>query len=119
MRVLYITDALAVWGGIERVLSEKTCYLVQHGYDVHIVTTDQGDHPIPYPLDDRVHFRDLNVKYHHQYRYRGIKRLFKYWQLSYLFLERLKKAINDIRPDVIICVRIEAINTILKAKGCY
>lgn len=118
MRILYITDALAVWGGIERVLSDKTCYLVEHyGYDVHIVTTDQGDHPIPYPLDDRVHFRDLNVKYHHQYRYRGIKRLLKYWQLSYLFLERLKKAINDIRPDVIICVRIEVINTILKAKG--
>ena len=118
MRILYITDALAVWGGIERVLCDKANYLVAHyGYDVHIVTTDQGDHPIPYPFDERVHIRDLNIRSHHQYRYRGLKRLIKYFELNRLFLKRLKEAISEIKPDVIVCIRIESINTIVKAKG--
>lgn len=118
MRILYITDALAVWGGIERVLRDKMNYLVEHyGYDVHIVTTDQGPHPIPYPLDERVHIKDLNIRYHHQYRYRGIKRFLKYLELNRLFLTRLKDAISEIKPDVIVCIRIESVNTIIKAKG--
>ena len=75
MRILYITDALAVWGGIERVLRDKMNYLVEHyGYDVHIVTTDQGDHPIPYPLNRSVVYRDLGINFHQQYRYKGIRR---------------------------------------------
>lgn len=118
MRILYITDALAVWGGIERVLCDKANYLVAHyGYDVHIVTTDQGDHSIPYPFDERVHIRDLNIRSHHQYKYRGLKRLIKYFELNCLFLKRLKEAIFEIKPDVIVCIRIESINTIVKAKG--
>lgn len=118
MRILYITDALAVWGGIERVLRDKMNYLVEHyGYDVHIVTTDQGDHPIPYPLDNRVKVHDLDIRYHHQYRFRGISRFIAYVRLNILFQNRLKNAISSIKPDVIVCIRIEMINTILKAKG--
>lgn len=118
MRILYITDALAVWGGIERVLCDKANYLVAHyGYDVHIVTTDQGPHPIPYPFDERVHIKDLNIRSHHQYKYRGLKRLIKYFELNRLFLKRLKEAISEIKPNVIVCIRIEYINTIVKAKG--
>ena len=119
MRILYITDALAVWGGIERVLRDKMNYLVEHyGYDVHVVTTDQGDHPIPYPLDKRIHVRDLNIRSHHQYQYRGLKRLKKFWELNRLFVQRLSVFIDDINPNVIICIRIEFLNQILKAKGC-
>ena len=35
MRILYITDALAVWGGIERVLSDKMNYLVREADDFY------------------------------------------------------------------------------------
>ena len=31
-------------GGIERVLAGKANYLVSHGYEVAIVTTDQAGH---------------------------------------------------------------------------
>ena len=118
MRILYITDALAVWGGIERVLRDKMNYLVEHyGHDVHIVTTDQGDHPIPFPLDERVKVHDLDIRYHHQYRFHGINRLIEYLRLNRLFLNRLKKTISEIEPDIIVCIRIETINTILKVKG--
>lgn len=118
MRILYITDALAVWGGIERVLRDKMNYLVEHyGYDVHIVTTDQGDHPIPYPLDERIHVHDLGIQFHHQYRHRGIKRLIEYRRLNRLFEERLKNCIEEIKPDVIDCIRIEFVSVVINAKG--
>ena len=75
MRILYVTDALAVWGGIERVLSDKMNYLVrEYGYEVYVVTSDQGEHPIPFPLDERIVVKDLNIRFHQQYRYRWIKR---------------------------------------------
>ena len=118
MRILYITDALAVWGGIERVLRDKANYLVEHyGYDVYIVTTDQGDHPIPYPLDERIHVHDLNIRYHRQYMYHGIKRVLKFWELNHLFVCRLRDIIREIRPDILVCIRLEEIRTIVKAKG--
>lgn len=118
MRILYITDALAVWGGIERVLRDKTNFLVErYGYDVFIVTTDQGSHSIPYPLDERVHIKDLDVCYHHQYRFRGLKRILKFREKRILFRTRLENYIKEISPDVIVCIRIESIQTILRAKG--
>ena len=30
MRILYVTDALAIWGGMERVLVEKANVLANH-----------------------------------------------------------------------------------------
>ena len=117
MRILYITDALAVWGGIERVLRDKMDYLVEHGYEVHVVTTDQGPHEIPYPLDNRIIVHDLGIQFHHQYRYRGIKRVLKFFELERLFRKRLKEKLLEVKPDVIVCIRVEFVNAIVDVKG--
>ena len=62
MRILYVTDALAVWGGMERVLVEKANLLASHeGYEVFILTVCQGNHPFPFPLDNKVTHIDLNI----------------------------------------------------------
>ncbi len=48
MKILYVSDAMAVWGGIERILVEKMNYLAEtYHYDVHMITSNQGSHPIP------------------------------------------------------------------------
>ena len=76
MRVLYVFRSLAVWGGIERVLVDKMNYLVSmYGYEVYMLTTDQGAHPIPYSLEKAVQLEDLGINFHHQYRYNRFKRL--------------------------------------------
>lgn len=116
MRILYITDALAVWGGIERVLRDKMDYLVEHGYEVHVVTTDQGPHKIPYPLDNRIIVHDLGIRFHHQYRYRGIKRVLQFFELERLFRRRLKEKLLEVKPDIIVCIRVEFINAIVDVK---
>lgn len=115
---MYITDALAVWGGIERVLSDKMNYLVQeYGYDVYIVTTEQGKHEIPFPLDERIHVQDLNIRFHQQYNYTGFKRMQKYRELDLLYKNRLKDYILEIKPDVISCIRDGYASTVLDIKG--
>lgn len=117
MRILYITDALAVWGGIERVLSDKMNYLVrEYGYDVHIVTADQGAHPIPFPLDKCIHVKDLNIRFHQQYQYSGLKRILKYHELEQLFRNRLKSYVTEIKPDVISCIRDGYASAVLSMK---
>ena len=106
MRILYVTDALAIWGGIERVLSDKMNYLVrEYGYEVYIATADQGGNPIPFPLDERIIVKDLNIRFHQQYQYHGIKRWLKYRELEKLYRNRLASYIEEISPDVISCIR--------------
>ena len=106
MRILYVTDALAVWGGIERVLSDKMNYLIrEYGYEVYVITSDQGEHPIPFPLDERIIVKDLHIRFHQQYRFRGIKRWMKNRELEKQYREGLESFIVEIKPDVISCIR--------------
>lgn len=118
MRILYVTDALAIWGGIERVLSDKMNYLVQkYEYDIYVATADQGGNPIPFPLDKRIVVRDLNIRFHQQYKYHGIKRIMKYRELEGLLRSRLASFIEEIKPDVISCIRDGYTYAVLDIKG--
>ena len=118
MRILYVTDALAVWGGIERVLSDKMNYLVrEYGYEVYVVTADQGEHPIPFPLDKRIIVKDLNIRFHQQYKYHGIKRFLKYKELERLFRNRFETYLSAINPDVISCIRDGYTSNVLDVRG--
>ena len=104
MRILYVFHSLAYWGGIERILVDKMNYLAsEYGYDIFMLTTGQGDHPIPYSLDPLVHLEDLNIRLHQRYQYHGLKRLLVNWKLTRLFKKRLAYQIIKLRPDVIVC----------------
>ena len=67
MKLLYVTDALAVHGGIERVLIDKANWLSEHSYDVMILTTNQGNHSICFPLHSDVSYDDLDIRFYQQY----------------------------------------------------
>lgn len=118
MRLLYITDALAIWGGIERILVDKANYFADnYGYDVHLVTVNQGSHPIIFPLDEKVHYDDFCIRFHQQYDSHGIARLIKKWQLKKMFVDRLRSYVNKVKPDIILTARAEMIPGIVAAKG--
>ena len=43
MKIFFVTDAFAVWGGMERVLADKMNILArQYGWEVTLLTTNQG-----------------------------------------------------------------------------
>ena len=118
MRILYITDALAIWGGTERVLVEKANYLADnYDYDVHLITVNQGSHPILFPISERVHYTDLDIRFHKQYIFRGLRRLIKRWQLKRLYINRLRDYIHFACPDIIITTRTDLAFGIIATKG--
>lgn len=118
MKILYVTDALAIWGGMERVLVEKANYLATHGgYEVAIITVCQGNHSFPFPLDSQVTHVDLNIPFHSQYQYSGIRRIWMLRQLHHDLRAKFLQQLTQILPDVIDCVRIEYVNDIFRVKG--
>lgn len=120
MKILYVFRSLAQWGGIERILVDKMNYLAaQYDYDVYMLTADQGVHNVPYLLEDCVHFADLGIRFHQQYRYRGLKRLIVVWRLSRLFKQRLSARLQEIKPNIIVCTTANYIdiNILAELKG--
>lgn len=118
MKILYIFRSLAVWGGIERILTDKMNYLSeQDGVDVYLLTSDQGSHPITYHLSDRVHHEDLDVCFYQQYRFHGLRRLMVAWKMNRQYLHLLRERLQIIQPDLIVCTTADKIGTIAKVKG--
>ena len=118
MKVLYVFRSLAVWGGIERILVDKMNHLVaMYGYDVYMLTTDQGQHPVPYALDERVHLEDLGIRFHQQYHYNPLLRPLVAWRLQRRFEKRLRQRLKAIGPDVIVCTTANFVDTLVRLKG--
>lgn len=105
MNILYVTDTLALWGGIERVISIKAQELTErYGYNIRILTTNQGSHPLPFGFPDNVKYIDMEINTHFQYRYSLIKRLFYVYRMKKMFVNRLREQIDDFQPDVIMLI---------------
>ena len=113
MKVLYIFRSLAVWGGIERVLVDKMNWLVSKtSIDVNMLTSDQGEHPIPYRLDERIHIEDLNINFHRKYRYNAFRRIVIAHQMRQKYIRLLTNRIQYIHPDIIVCTTAEQLDVI-------
>lgn len=117
-KLLYINDALAIMGGLERILTDKVNWLSkQKGYKVSVLTVNQGYHPLAFPLSDDVFYQDLDVQFQTQYQCSGIRKLMVAHRLHRLFRTRLVEKMNEIAPDIIVCTRLDFLRDILKVKG--
>ena len=118
MRIVYVIDAYAVWGGIERVLADKMNYLVEHaGCEVTLLTVSQCNHPLTFGLHSSIRHVDLDVRMHQQYQYWWLKRLVKRLELEFLLKKRLSIALKDINPDVLVCTKLAFVDVLLDLKG--
>lgn len=118
MRLLYVCDALAILGGLERVLIEKANWFAsQDDYDVSLITANQGNHPVCFPLHPNVRFVDLGINFYQQYRLPIWWRLPKCLQLRHLFRKRLKREILETPPNIIICSRIDYLHDVVRVNG--
>ena len=113
MRVVYVTDAFAVFGGMERVLADKMNYLAELlGYEVILLTINQGDHATSFLLYPLIKHVDLNVRMHRQYEFRGLKRYSIHRQLVAQLKDKLKQALLQINADVIVCAKLDFIGVL-------
>ena len=102
MKIVYIYDSIARIGGTERILTDKMNYLAEtYGHEVYLITSSQGNHPLSFPLSDKVKHIDLDTKFHLQYQHPFLKQLRMGWSLDHKFEQRLKKEITRINPDII------------------
>jgi glycosyltransferase involved in cell wall biosynthesis len=89
MKILYITNGINGSGGLERVLSIKASYLADNfGYQVHILTLNNGDSNPFYEFSPLITYHDIKV--------RG--NLLRYF-LSYR--KGIKKVLKKVTPNVI------------------
>ena len=118
MKLIYVNDALAIWGGLERILADKINYLasVCH-YEILLVTINQGNHPLPYSLHPSVSHQDLKINLHHKYHYRGLKRLWMTIKLESLYITRLRHVVRNYKPDAIVLMRFEHLEVYCCTQG--
>lgn len=63
MKIVYCIAGLYNSAGMERVITNKANYLVNHGHDVYIITAEQKGRNCYYELDERIVLYDLDINY--------------------------------------------------------
>ncbi len=123
MKILYIHQAFAKMAGTERILIDKMHYLSEKfGYDVHVLTYEQGNHPLAFSLPSKVKWMDIGVKLYPIYQCGGLRRIYRYIYLRKKFRKELTKQIKKIRPDIVICTTYAFCELGIishAAKGCF
>ncbi len=118
MKVLYVYGHITAYGGVERIFVDKMNYLVNYYHEeVFLLTWDQGNHRIPFPLDDRVTHTDLGVLTYRAYQYHGIRRLWEKHKRMTLFKRSIRDYVANLAPDIIITTTVGPIKHLLKIKG--
>lgn len=119
MKVIFLFRSLAIMGGVEKVIIEKMNVFAEHlNYNVTIITYEQGNHKIPFPLSPKVNYIDLNCIFYKLYQYNILKRAFKFLYLKSKFRKKINRIINDVKPDVLMCTTYSLldVSTIIKNK---
>lgn len=113
LKLVYITPALYMAGGVERVLTLKVNYFAEHfGYDITVILTEGQGKPYFYPLSDKIKVINLNIGFEELWTCSFAKKIFVYLKKQCQFKNVLTKELMRIRPDVTISLLRREINFI-------
>ena len=102
MRIIYCIAGTYRAAGMERVLADKTAWLAARGHEIHILTTDQRGLPSAFEMDPSIRFRDLGINYEKDNGRSLLSKILRFPAKQFLHRQRLKKALMEIRPDVVV-----------------
>lgn len=102
MNILIIHRSFALVGGAERVIIDKANYLSNQGHDVMLVSYEQGQHPLPYVLQQNVKFIDLDCRFFTLAKYSVLTRLHKFFSLKQKLKVSLQQTIIEFSPQVVV-----------------
>lgn len=102
MRILIIHRSFALVGGAERVITDKANYLAKAGYQLMLVSYEQGAHPLPYELHPSVQYRDLDCRFFTLSKYSAPMHMYHYYRLKRKFKHNLHVVALDFNPDVVV-----------------
>ena len=102
MKLIYLIAGTYNSGGMERVLANKANYLVSHGHEVIIVTTDQrGQQPF-FPLDKRIACYDLGINYEENNGKSFFNKVIHYPFKQWRHRKKLSKLLKRLAADVVV-----------------
>lgn len=105
MKIVYFYPQLAHRAGTERILIDKMNYLAEkERYDIIMLTYEQANHEIAYPLSPKVRHVDLNVCFYPLYQYNRLTRFFKWKKKERLLRRRFNAFMTSERPDIVVSV---------------
>ena len=108
MKIVYIIFSISKMTGIERMFVSQVNYLAeQFGYDMTLMTYDQGDAPDAYPLSPKVSHIDFNLKTFHIYRYPLPIRPFIKMKWNRKLGDLIRNTVSHIAPDIVVCSSYE------------
>ena len=113
LKIVYVTPALYMAGGVERVLTLKANYFAEHyGYDITIILTEGKDKPLFYPLSDKIKVINLDIGFEELWTCSFAKKIFVYLKKQRQFKEALTNELMQLRPDITISLLRREINFI-------
>lgn len=106
MKITYVYSTFATKGGTERIITEKANYLTEcFGYDVTFITCFQHENEQNFfRTSNKIKQINLEIPYFSQYKYKYPVRLWVKWKVNRLLRERIKRAVKQEDPDILIGV---------------
>jgi len=103
MKIIYFYPKFTSATGTERILIDKMNYFSnQEGYEVLMLTYEQGNHPIVYPISYKIKHVDLGVRFCELFCYGKVPRFFLLRKYKNLLSQRLEAILYDYKPDIVI-----------------
>lgn len=102
MKIVYCIAKTHGSGGMERVLSMKANYLVEHGHEIVIITTDQRGLKSFFMLDDRIKCYDLAINYEENNGKSFVNKALNYPIKQRKHKRRLTALLKEQQADIVI-----------------
>ena len=110
-KIAYLIPSLNFFSGMERVLTLKANYLVEHyGYDIHIIITEGNESSFKLHKDIKIH--QLNVNFDELSEMPLYKKLIFYKIKMRQLQKRLNECLCQLKPDITISMLRRDINCI-------
>ena len=115
-RIVYCIAGTYNSGGMERVLANKANWLVNNGYEVSIITTDQQGRQSFFAFDSRIRMYDLEINYEDNNGKSFLNKLIWYPYKQYKHKRRLKTLLLKLKADVVISMFCNEASILTKIK---
>jgi len=111
LKIVYITPALYMAGGVERVLTLKANYFAEHyGYEITIILSEGKDKPLFYPLSEKIKVVNLDIGFEALCTCSFLKKVYVYLKKQRQYKKVLTNELMRLRPDFTISLLRREIN---------
>ena len=103
MKLLFILGNVINRAGVERIMIQKINYLAESNCEVSLITTEQNNQPISFPLSSNVKYISVNAPIPSKTNYSFFKWLIYFHKARIEFEKGIYRVIKEECPDILLC----------------